>query len=1002
MKNGVSARCLQICVHDFRLTDEALTLALSCVDDITAMLLCSTDGRDHRPCCKNAGINDQCLDICNLQPGVTPSTALIPCAIKVEELSICFDEGKGLYPRPPEDVEVKTIEQYSIVIDWQEPGGGPNITSYTVEHSLDNSIWTKKPNTSLTYFALTKLTPNTRYFMRVTSNNKNGQSTPSNVLVAITKPVPSNKTDDDWLQLWQDRNECCQKSNISTDCQSMCQSGMFDELDTRSCFGDIDKIIACAADGRDHTNCCSRKIPGFSPSCLHYCKGQPGSRDVNAALCLTFIGPILSCFTEGQGLLPTPPQYVKAVASNSTEITMKWKQSASNCNSSCYYVTYIWKDSSKDTVERYRTKLNSYVFKNLSPLTKYRVAVAAYNGNGMSLPSPYIILTTPVDSQYTISVSHDPLGVVDNGTSVRLICASYGAKFDTVKWLRNKQTIENRNIHVIQEVTSKDEGLYLCNVTFIDGKMMSEDLYLNVRYKPVAKKMTEKTAIPNMGQDARLLCEFEGFPDTVIWTKDGNVIQPSLKYFPTLSNDYGTGKTTGALIVNNVTSADFGSYTCTGSNKFGKMHSTGSLRNFIPVTPTSAPHNKTEVSECCKSKGVPLDCTSAICTYDININGLFSNSALTHCANYVPEFLSCGSDGKDHTKCCSKDGVPEGCLPFCAGAVPDHNDQLELLVCLPHGDTLINCLVHGTQYIPSAPRNVHAKLLYDTVQVFWDAPEDNPDKVEVYHIYYKSKSLEKTFDAASKQSRSKMLQSDLIKKGETYIIWMKAVNDFGSSQMSEHTNITISGLVPPAPSNLQGNLLTSNMIEIKWTAPKTKLKITGYALHYQSLGGKELIVRPIQTETRLVGLKANTRYIISVAAVSADGEGQRTNTISITTDEAKPEIATVKPQPQTQETVGIVVGVILGLIFLVAIAIVAIILFRRMAQGKPTQNQTVAFENPHYASGQRVTGLPGENENGSFGYGKLNEEQDNEHMYVTMDNTQASSSTDTPATLDLS
>jgi hypothetical protein len=46
------------------------------------------------------------------------------------------------------------------------------------------------------------------------------------------------------------------------------------------------------------------------------------------------------------------------------------------------------------------------------------------------------------------------------------------------------------------------------------------------------------------------------------------------------------------------------------------------------------------------------------------------------------------------------------------------------------------------------------------------------------------------------------------------------------------------------------------------------------------------------------------------------------------TDEAKPEIATVKPQPQTQETVGIVVGVILGLIFLVAIAIVAIILFR--------------------------------------------------------------------------
>ena len=51
------------------------------------------------------------------------------------------------------------------------------------------------------------------------------------------------------------------------------------------------------------------------------------------------------------------------------------------------------------------------------------------------------------------------------------------------------------------------------------------------------------------------------------------------------------------------------------------------------------------------------------------------------------------------------------------------------------------------------------------------------------------------FYLQSKQSRSKMLQSDLIKKGETYTIWMKAVNDFGSSQMSEHTNITITGVI---------------------------------------------------------------------------------------------------------------------------------------------------------------------------------------------------------------
>ena len=95
--------------------------------------------------------------------------------------------------------------------------------------------------------------------------------------------------------------------------------------------------------------------------------------------------------------------------------------------------------------------------------------------------------------------------------------------------------------------------------------------------------MTEITAVPNVLQDARLVCEFEGFPDMITWTKDGNTLQFGRKYSPTLSNDFGTGKTTGSLVVMNVTSADFGSYTCTGSNKFGKMHSTGSLRSKFAI-----------------------------------------------------------------------------------------------------------------------------------------------------------------------------------------------------------------------------------------------------------------------------------------------------------------------------------------------------------------------------------------------------------------------------------
>ncbi|XP_053383236.1 Ig-like and fibronectin type-III domain-containing protein 1 [Mercenaria mercenaria] len=1002
MEQGVYGSCLQLCVHEFRMSDQSLPLAFNCTSAVTPMLLCGTDGRDHRVCCKRKNVPSNCLGLCNLQPGVTPSISFIECIPYRSSFSECFDEGKAVLPRSPEEVEVKKIEQYSIILDWKPPGG-PNITSYTVEYSMDNRYWMKQLSTNHTYYAVKDLKPDTVYYFRVTSINEKGQSTPSNTIVAYTSAVPSDKTEEEWMQLWHDREECCSKSNISSDCQSSCLSGVREDLDTKNCYNDIDKIIACGADGRDHSQCCRKKIPGFSPECMHYCQGQPGSRDITAALCLKFLGPILSCFTEGQGLLPTPPQYVKAAVKSSTDIIMKWTHPASNCNSSCFYVTYIWEDSNKQAVNKSRTKLNTYTFSNLKPMTTYRVAVGSYNKNGMSLPSPYIIITTQADSPHTVSVSQAPSGVVDSGTSVQLECVGLGAELDSVKWIRNRQLVSQENLYIIKELSSDNQGLYSCQVTFVDGKVIRDELYLNVRYKPVAKKMTEKTVLPGVNQDAKLICEFEGFPDIVTWSKDGNTLQGGAKYnMPTLRTDLVTGKTTSALTVKNVVSDDFGSYTCSGSNKFGEMHSTGNLRNMFPVTPvpTSAPPNKTDVADCCRSKGVPPDCSRQICTYDIDINNIFSNSALTHCANYLTDFFSCAADGKDHSKCCTKQGVTEACLPFCAGVIPEHDNQLELLVCLPHANILINCAIQGAHYIPSPPRNVHVQQMYDTVKVFWDVPEQNADKVDVYHVYYRSKSVEETFDAASKLSRSKALQPELIKKGETYTVWVKAINDFGSSNMSDHATITITGLVPPAPGNLQGKALPDDIIEVTWDPPNTQLHIKSYALHYQPLGGKERIVNPIKTSTRLIGLMPKTRYIISVAAVSADGEGKRTNTITIKTVESTSPL-TVTPEPQTSNrTVGVVVGVVLGLIFLVAIAVVAVLLFRRLGRSKSTQNQTVAFENPHYATGQRVTGLPGESETNSFQYGKLNEEQDREHSYMTLDNTHTSS-TDTPATLDL-
>lgn len=94
-----------------------------------------------------------------------------------------------------------------------------------------------------------------------------------------------------------------------------------------------------------------------------------------------------------------------------------------------------------------------------------------------------IFLFYCVLAPHTVTVSQDPAGIVDSGTSVRLLCGTLGAEFDRVKWLRNKQMIKYSNIHVIESVSGEDAGLYTCNVTFVDGVMMSEDLILNVKCK---------------------------------------------------------------------------------------------------------------------------------------------------------------------------------------------------------------------------------------------------------------------------------------------------------------------------------------------------------------------------------------------------------------------------------------------------------------------------------------------------------------------------------------
>lgn len=65
-----------------------------------------------------------------------------------------------------------------------------------------------------------------------------------------------------------------------------------------ACASEFHNLLRCAAGGRDHSACCTRR--GVSESCLDICSARvPDSLLSMAENCLPYIGNIVQCFEEG-------------------------------------------------------------------------------------------------------------------------------------------------------------------------------------------------------------------------------------------------------------------------------------------------------------------------------------------------------------------------------------------------------------------------------------------------------------------------------------------------------------------------------------------------------------------------------------------------------------------------------------------------------------------------------------------------------------------------------
>ena len=105
------------------------------------------------------------------------------------------------------------------------------------------------------------------------------------------------------------------------------------------------------------------------------------------------------------------------------------------------------------------------------------------------------------------------------------------------------------------------------------------------------------------------------------------------------------------------------------------------------------------------------------------------------CAPWDSEMFGCLADGRDHSGCCARVGLPPLCQELCTGNVTDIN--FKYFHCLTFMPQLSSCLLEGYDVLPSSPVNFRFSNLQTNFGILhWDPPETLGETVEDYLVTY--------------------------------------------------------------------------------------------------------------------------------------------------------------------------------------------------------------------------------------------------------------------------
>ncbi|ELU00302.1 hypothetical protein CAPTEDRAFT_229069 [Capitella teleta] len=456
------------------------------------------------------------------------------------------------------------------------------------------------------------------------------------------------------------------------------------------------------------------------------------------------------------------------------------------------------------------------------------------------------------------------LKAVEKDRNTVMTCSATGDPKPQITWLKKSIPVDLTDPRIklmesgslqIMESKKSDEGKYECVAENAVGVAYSygANLYVRVRRVPPHFSIPPEDAEIMPGGSANLTCVAVGSPMPYVKWRLGAVQLTPEESIPIGRN---------VLELNNI--RESANYTCVAASDLGNIEAVAHVKvKALPKAPDNV------VTSEVTATSVKLTWSSG------NVDPIQS-----YTITYKPNF----AQGSEHPS------IPNIMNPEYTVTGLSAYTRYEFRVIavnnIGQGEPSNPVDVTTGELAPgSPPQNVRAQpVSSSTVVVQWEEPRIPNGMIKGYKVYYTpTPDIPISLWTIHNVDNSRLTTISNLLTNRTYTIRVLAFTDIGVGPLSDAIQVVTQQGVPEQPTNLQGQAMSPNSIQLSWNSPSDSgPKIESYELYFNDSHFRQSIhitIDPPVNEYLLEDLTPDTVYHIRVSAKSTRGEGPSTPTI---------------------------------------------------------------------------------------------------------------------------